>query len=184
MAYVAKDESSLSINYFEYNVEKKPDGKTRLQRFGIIVLDIVLAIAIFAIFPSGLIPIMFCGLGLVFAILTFFLYKKTQIEYEYEINSGELTMAKVYGGRTRKTLFSQKLSAFELIAPYTEERFKDATSGMEVKVYNCTSSPDALDMHFGIFKDESGRKCAVILQAPKKAVSIFRFYNSTATQIR
>ena len=184
MAYVAKDESSLGINYFEYNVEKKPDGKTKLQRVGIILLDIVLAIAVLAISPAGLVPIMFCGLGLLFAILTFFLYKRTQIEYEYEINAGELTMAKIYGGRSRKTLFSQKISSFELIAPYTEEKFKEATRNAEIKVYNCTASPDAMDMFFGIFKDEIGSKCAVILQAPKKAVSIFRFYNSSATQIR
>ncbi len=184
MAYVAKDESSLGINYFEYNVEKKPDGKTRLQRIGIVIIDIVLAIGILAISPAGLVPIMFCGFGLLFAILTFFLYKRTQVEYEYEINSGELTMAKIYGGRSRKNLFSQKISAFEIIAPYTEDKLKEATRGTEAKIYNCTSSPDALDMYFGIFKDESGNKCAVILQAPKKAVSIFRFYNSSATQIK
>ena len=84
MAYVSKDESSVGINYFEYNVEKKVDGKTKLQRFGIVLLDIALALVLFATIDGMLLLISFCGFALVFAILTFFLYKRTQIEYEYE----------------------------------------------------------------------------------------------------
>ena len=183
MAYVPKDETALGINYFEYNVEKKADGKTKLQRFGIFLIDIVLLIVLFIVVPSSLILISFCGFAMIFAILTFFLYKKTQVEFEYEIAGGEITMAKVYGGRSRKTLFSKKISAFSIIAPYTEEAFKESAKG-ELKIYNCLSSPDAIDQYFGLFEDENGNKCAVIFQAPKKAVSIMRFYNSGATRLK
>ncbi len=184
MAYVNKDESSLGINYFEYNVEKKADGKTRLQRLGIVLLDILLAVFLFATIDGMLLLIAFCGFALIFAILTFFLYKRTQIEFEYEINGGEFTMSKIYGGRSRKTLFSQKISAFHHFAPYTEENFKAATGTEELKTFTCVSSPDAMDQFFGIFTDEDGKKCAVIFQAPKKVVSIIRFYNSSATRIK
>ena len=93
-------------------------------------------------------------------------------------------MSKVYGGRTRKELFSKKISDFSLIAPYTEERYKRAVGNADIKVYNCLSSPEALDQFFGIFTLENGIKCAVIFQAPKKAVSIMRFYNSTSTEVK
>jgi hypothetical protein len=184
MAYVSKDESSVGINYFEYNVEKKPDGKTKLQRVGIFLLDIVLAIILCLTLDKTLLLVAFCGFALIFAILTFFLYKRTQIEFEYEINAGEFTMSKVYGGRTRKEIISQKISAFHYLAPYTEEYFKEATKGEQVKMYMCISSPDAMDQFFGIFTDENNNKCAVVFQAPKKAISIIRFYNSSCTKLR
>lgn len=183
MAYVSKDESSVGINYFEYNVEKKADATTKLQRFGIVLLDIFLVIILFATVNGMFLLIAFCGFALVFSILTFFLYKRTQIEFEYELSGGEFTMSKVYGGRSRKELFSQKLSAFHSFAPYTEENFKSAKGNEELKKYVCISSPDAIDQFFGIFTDEDGKKSVVIFQAPKKAVSIIRFYNSSATKL-
>ncbi len=184
MAYVSKDESSVGINYFEYNVEKKVDGKTKLQRFGIVLLDIALALVLFATIDGMLLLISFCGFALVFAILTFFLYKRTQIEFEYEINAGEFTMSKVYGGRSRKKLFSQKISSFHFIAPYTEENYKTAVGTETVKKYDCLSSPDAMEQFFGVFTDDDGIKSVVFFQAPKKAVSILRFYNSSATRLK
>ncbi len=184
MAYVSKDESSVGINYFEYNVEKKVDGKIKLQRFGIVMLDIILAVILFATIEGMLLLISFCGFALVFAILTFFLYKRTQIEFEYEINAGEFTMSKVYGGRSRKALFTKKISAFQFLAPYTEENYKTAVGTEEVKKFDCLSSPDAMDQFFGLFTDDDGNKCVVIFQAPKKAVSILRFYNSGATRLK
>jgi hypothetical protein len=184
MAYVSKDESSVGINYFEYNVEKKADWKTRLQRLGIVLLDILLAVILVATIDGMLLLISFCGFALVFAILTFFLYKRTQIEFEYEINAGEFTMSKVYGGRTRKQILSHKISSFHHFAPYTEENFKNATKNEEIKKFFCISSPDAIDQFFGIFTDENGVKTAVIFQAPKKAVSIIKFYNSAATKLQ
>ena len=39
------------------------------------------------------------------------------------------------------------------------------------------------DQFFGIFNDEDGKKSVVIFQAPNKAVSIIRFYNSSATKL-
>lgn len=184
MAYVSKDESSIGINYFEYNVEKKTDAITRLQRAGIVLLDILLAILLFVFVDGMFLVIAFCGFALIFAILTFFLYKRTQIEFEYEISGGDLTMSKVYGGRDRKQLFSQKISSFHLFAPYTKESFDQAVKNEEIKVYTCISSPDAIDQFFGLFTDEDGIKCAVIFQAPKKAVSIIKFYNSSATRLK
>lgn len=184
MAYVSKDESSLGINYFEYNVEKKPDLTTKLQRLGIVLLDIFLAIFLLITVNGMFLLIAFCGFALVFSILTFFLYKRTQIEFEYEISGGDFTMSKVYGGRTRKELFSQKISAFHHFAPYTEENFNAAKGNDELKKYVCLSSPDAIDQFFGIFTDENGKKSVVIFQAPKKVISIIRFYNSSATKLK
>ena len=42
MANINREESSIGVNYFEYNVEKKTDTKTKLERAGIVIIDIIL----------------------------------------------------------------------------------------------------------------------------------------------
>ena len=118
---------------------------------------------------------------MIFAILTYFLYKRTQIEYEYIVNSGDFSMNKIYGGLSRKELFNLKVSAFHTIAPYSEEAIKREANGTEMKTYTCISSPDAMDIYYATFTQEE-KKCAVIFECPKKALASLRFYNSKAIQ--
>ncbi len=181
MANINREESSIGINYFEYNVEKKTDAKTKLERAGIVLVDIILLVLVFAFVPSELLLIAFCGFAMIFAILTYFLYKRTQIEYEYIVNSGDFSMNKIYGGRSRKELFNLKVSAFHTIAPYSEEAIKRESNGTEMKIYTCISSPDAMDIYYATFIQEE-KKCAVIFECPKKALASLRFYNSKAIQ--
>ncbi len=182
MANINREESSIGVNYFEYNVEKKTDTKTKLERAGIVIIDIILLVLVFAFVPSELLLIAFCGFAMLFAILTYFLYKRTEIEYEYIVSSGDFSMNKIYGGRSRKELFNLKVSAFHTIAPYSEDAIKKESSGAEMKTYTCISSPDALDIYYATFTKEDGKKCAVIFECPKKALTTLRFYNSKAIQ--
>ncbi len=180
MANANREESSLGINYFEFNVEKKADKVSKLQRVGIVLLDIALAVVLLATMSGVFLMFAFCGFVLIFAILTFYLYKYTQIEYEYIISSGTFTMSKIYGRRTRKDIFACKVSQFDVVKPYSGENLKTVLGSKESKVYTCISSPEAMDIHYATFSDENGKKFAVIFEAPRKAISVLRYYNSKA----
>ena len=115
---------------------------------------------------------------IVFAAFIF--WKFTKVEYDYVISGGEMQMHVVYGGRSRKELFTFKLSTAELFADKKQTPADDSKYG---KAFYCVSEMSAENVLYAVFKNEDGEKCIAYFEAPKKAYSILRFYNSSACKI-
>ena len=179
-----KDESLYSANYFEYSVLKKKDGKTLALKFGI-VLGAITILALYVIIFSKLLDNMTAYfiplLSLLLVILGYVFWKYTAVEYEYEIVSGEFTMKVVYGGRKNVTLFSKRISQMDFIASYDSDNKKIADSNEYKHIYKCVSSMENSKIYFAVFNNEKNEKCIVFFEAPKKVITILKFYNSTAT---
>lgn len=113
-------------------------------------------------------------------IIAFFTWKHTNIEFEYSMTAGEITVSNIYGGRSRKTVTRLRIKDCELIAPLNEEnRDRLVRFGAE-KSFSALSSPDAEDAYFAIYKD-GDKKCVFYFEATDRALKICKFYNSHAT---
>ena len=97
----------------------KVDGKIRIRRILMILLYIayVAVWLILGIMLRLVAPLM--ALMLVTeCILIFFTWRYTKIEYELTIHEGNLGFAVIYGGLSRKELFSCRVHDLKIIAPY------------------------------------------------------------------
>ncbi len=172
-----------SPNHVEFSVAEKPNKKTKTRKAIIVLSAVSVFIALFAvlsIFASATVVVMpMVTVLIVFGAFIF--WKYTKIEYDYVISTGDMQMHIVYGGRSRKELFTFKISTAELIADPVST---PADNSAYDKVYTCVSSMDAVGIVYAVFKNTRGERCIVYFEAPKKALSILKFYNSAAYKVK
>lgn len=176
---------TVSVNHAEHTVSVQPTVKTKLIKtalvFGAVGIFVLLFVVLsvlgmqFILLPSAVMVIVLE----VFAV--WFFWKYTSTDYDYSISAGDLSMAVVYGGRTRKELFKTKISSAELIADYGGVPSPDERRAE--KVYNCLSEADAQNAVYMLFKDESGKKCIVYFETTAKVLKLLKFYNASAYKV-
>lgn len=104
--------------------------------------------------------------------------------HEYSITSGSLTLSKIFGNSSRKTIMEMTIKDAALIAPLADRIRRDYLDRYDPEiVYNALSCPDAEDGYFMVWRDENDRKCALLFEATTQALKICRFYNPSATVI-
>ena len=115
--------------------------------------------------------------------LIIFTWRFFRLEYEYSFVSGELTVAKIYANRIRRTVFSADLKDARLIAPATDENIARICRYDLEKSIHAISSPDFESIWLCLFEmKESQKYICVYLDADERALRIFRHYNSHSTQ--
>ena len=107
-----------------------------------------------------------------------------EVAYEYSIVSGEVEFAKIFGDRFRKKWFTVKLSEMETIAPYDGTYADKADNGSYDRIYKAISSFDAPNIYYGIWQDESGRRCIVFMEMIPKSLKMARSYNHTTVMTK
>lgn len=177
---------------YEFAVRQRKEGKWRFARIALIALYIgfPIAILIFGAVNKVLLPLLALT-PLATWMLVFATWRFVDIEYEYSITSGELTFAKIFGGRSRRTYLHLTLRDAVRIAPLENEaEAAKATAYRPEKEFSCISSLLAPDIYFILFEHEyteggKTKKCRAIFyfEATAKALQICRYYNPSATVI-
>ncbi|MBR6594526.1 MAG: hypothetical protein IKK83_05035 [Clostridia bacterium] len=169
----------------EYSVLVKPTAKTKLLKFGIIfgaIFLFVLVYAILSIFNAGFLLVPSAVMLIVLDVfIIWFLWKYTNVEYDYLVVKGTLSISAVYGGRSRKELFSTTVSAASVISA-CEGRCAPEEAKVE-QVYTCVSSFDSNDIVYIVFTNQDGKKCLAYFEANSKMKKLIRFYNSSARNL-
>ena len=169
-----------SVNYAEYTVEKKPEGKLKLIRIGLIALYLFVGVGLFAFFLA----IKFWPAGTVMPFLTWILYgltwKFAQLEHKYEVKSAKLVISNIYGRKKQVTMFEEFVSEFSLIAPMTDE-YKDQWEKAD-KILDYRSSKKTADGYFARL-EKDGKSTVVYFEAINKMLKVMKFYNSKATVV-
>ena len=164
------------MNSYEYIVKQKSEGVWRWRRFGMIALYIVFTLAFLGTFLAINFPWAITFLPLLVWVLIFFTWRYVSPEYEYSTLSGEITFSTIWGGKSRKALFTANIKDFLAIAPYDEKAEAFVTAQKCNRDFRCMSSINADDLYYGIFMlgDE---KCVVYFEATEKALKILKYYN-------
>lgn len=163
----------------------KVDGKIRIRRILMILLYIayVAVWLILGIMLRLVAPLM--ALMLVTeCILIFFTWRYTKIEYELTIHEGNLGFAVIYGGLSRKELFSCRVHDLKIIAPYegAGKAEADAYAADQKLVY--VSDIDSINNYYAIYEPESGEKTLLIFETEEKTLKLLKYYNSEAFRAR
>ncbi len=165
-------------HYTEYAVSQKPEGKYRVRRLLLIALYILYPIVFMVICASVNLPMLIIFTPVTLWMLIFFTWRYVSVEHEYMIASGTVTFVDIYGGRSRRVLFSCEIRDMMQIAPLTEESRKDFADAADV--IDLRGSVKAEDSYFFTIKDCDGKKAAVLFAATEKAVKIMKYYNPVA----
>lgn len=163
-----------SVNYAEYTVEKKSEGKLKLIRICLISLYLFVGVGLFAFFLA----IKFWPAGTVMPFLTWLLWgltwKFAQLEHKYEVKNAKLVISNIYGRKKLAVQFESLASELKVIAPMSEGNRKQFEKADKILDFRGNSeSPDA---YYAIL-DKDGTTTAVYFEATNKMLKVLKFYN-------
>ncbi len=170
---------------YEYVIAEKKTASVKIKRVALILLYVAWAVGLLV---GGamlrLIAPLLCFIPLTLWILVFFTWRYTQVEYEFSFFSGELTVSRVLGGRSRKEM--AKILIRELAAvvpaeePYTE---RINTFGADKEIF-AASHTDSPTLYAAMWKEESGTKKLLWFEPDEKAIKLLQYYNRAAVTVR
>ncbi len=181
---------SENLNFAEYTVEKKCVGMYRLQRIGMKIFTWIPGIVITLGFMMFNIPIWIVMIpiypSLIWPkIMKPLLYPYVYIEYEYQVVSGSMRVAKIYGKCRRKQILDLNISSMIAIAPYSGE-YKAAADAPDIKVrHECVSIMSAPEIYYALY-EENGEKKVLFFEPTNKALKLMQFHNrkTVVTKVR
>ena len=167
-----KASSDYAFNYTEHLVKKELDSKLIMARVGIILLSFALfGLVLFLMFGPIKIPSIAVVAVVLIIYLAMVLWSFTNIEYEYLIVSGTMSVDKIISTKKRRQIVEFNVPSAEKILPYKDAKL----DGIDV-IYG-VSSLNAEDAYCAIFTTEKGEKKALVFNATKKALDMLRYYN-------
>lgn len=169
------DEDKMRSNYAEYLVKRKLDKANLLKRIGIIVIAIaLLGVGAFVISKM---PPAAIGIFVAVAALSWYLWRFTNVEYEYIIIQGTVEVHKIYGEKNRKLILEIKTQDIERVAPVSEN--PEVLNGKYDVVTDISSGSSKDELFYLLYSNENG-KGIIYLNVIKKTLDVFKYYRSNA----
>ncbi|MBQ8212959.1 MAG: hypothetical protein IJZ80_03030 [Clostridia bacterium] len=167
---------------YEYTVAEKKTRTLCFKRAALVALYVLWVIGwlLAGVMIKLIVPLLaFIPISL--WILVFFTWRLTQVEYEFSFFSGEMTVSRVLGSRSRRALCTVKMRDVELLIPCSAD-------GADVRidrfaphrVIYAASSEDSPALFAALFKDGNGTPTVLYFEPDEKARKIVRYYNATA----
>ncbi len=114
-------------------------------------------------------------------ILIFLTWRYSKVEYEITVHMGQLGLAVIYGGLTRKELFSCRIQDLKAVSPYeTEEQKKEADSFEAEHRYVMQSGEGNKPLWYAIWSPEEGEKTVLIFETEEKLRKMLKYYAGSA----
>lgn len=169
-------------NFTEYVVKPEMTAKTKLLR-----VFLICAYTLFSTVYLWIFWLNFRALALLI-MLPFLLFaivkltwRFTSVEYEFLIEAGELTVAVIYGGATRRVRCRIELPKATLIAQYDIERARMLDRGDIENVKRFTARDNSDSAYVCIYPEKKGsKKSALIFDTTPEAQRIMRICNPHA----
>ncbi|MBQ4354235.1 MAG: hypothetical protein IJC71_05005 [Clostridia bacterium] len=171
-----------SINYAEYTVEKKPEGKNlrkRIVLIGIYLLALAVIVILIALTQGG--AAVWGGVLFVLLVaLVWFTWRLVKEERKYEVVNAKLKIQELNGSGKGTVVFENLVSEFSLIAPMTDE-YKDQWANADT-ILDCRGNSKSTDSYFARLEKE-GKTTVVYFEAINKMLKVMKFYNSKGTVV-
>lgn len=169
---------------FEYVVAKAKTPTLYFQRITLISLYVLWGVGLFLVGAATRLLVYFLALvPLSLWVLVFFTWRLTQVEYEYSFFSGELTVSRLLGGRTRRELCCVQIKGLSRVLPYEDEYAAQIESFSADKVIFAASGEDSPSLYVALWSDADTRY-ALVIEANEKALRILRYHNASAVTLR
>ena len=170
---IKHESDSLNTGYCEYLTKVNASSAVILARIMIILFTAVLIAAMLAV-TLKTIPVVGFMLGALIVFMAWFVFQFTKIEYEYEIATGEFTLSKIYGARTRREVLSFKTADIITIAP------ESALDSLKADNIIITCRKSDINRICILYTETNGKKQSLVISAPDKTVSCLKYYKRSA----
>lgn len=173
---ISEDEK-MRANYAEYLV-KRSSPKLFLAKVGIILFAVIVVALAFALvlrwIAAAMLPIFIGTMA-----LCWYLWRFTNVEYEYIIVSATVEIHRIFGERSRRKLFEIKTSDIEKVAPLSAH--PEIANGTYAEVTDITSGKAKDETYFVLYSCEGG-KGIIYLNVIKKTLDVFKYYKASAVE--
>ncbi len=165
-------------NFCELTVKPETGARGLALKIALIVLYTLFTAAyvVFLYFILEMWTMLILLPFIMYAIFTL-TWRYTQLEYEFAIETGELSVAKIYDGRSRRTVFRCDLSEATRISPLSDRRVLESPDITSVKDFS--ASPDSAAAWYVIVPDGS-KKLAAVIETNDEMLRILRLANPSA----
>ena len=113
-------------------------------------------------------------------ILVYCTWRFTQVEYEYSFFGGSVTVCRVLGGKSRRTLTTVSLRSLSAVYPCDEQNVARIEAFGAQRSIFAASSEDSDTLYALLWNDEKNGKTVLYFDANEKALKIIRYYNASA----
>ena len=167
---------------FEYTVAEANNKALKTKKLLFIVGYVAYGAIILALGATTklFLPLM-CFIPLSLWIIVWLTWRFTQVEYEYSFFSGELTVNRILGNRTRKTMTKVRIQQLSAVFPATElNQSKVEAFGVQNTIM-AVSEANAEGIWIALWEDaESGKRMALYFEPNEKSIKILKYYNAAA----
>ena len=167
---------------FEYTVAEANNKALKTKKLLFVVGYVAYGAIILALGATTklFLPLM-CFIPLSLWIIVWLTWRFTQVEYEYSFFSGELTVNRILGNRTRKTMTKVRIQQLSAVFPATElNQSKVEAFGVQNTIM-AVSEANAEGIWIALWEDaESGKRMALYFEPNEKSIKILKYYNAAA----
>ena len=171
-----------NLGTYEKIVKASLTGKRLAVRIAAILLYAIIAVAFLI---AALINFnIFAVIALVGALVTVGLIKLTwkylQLEYEYSFSYGTLSVAKIYGKRTRRQVAEADIKSLIMIVPATKENIARAEHLEAEGRVIAVSSESADNIWLVLTGDKNEKRVIIFFEADERSLAILKSTNPYA----
>lgn len=167
---------------YEYSVAEAKTKKLLLKKLLFVAAYVLYCatVLIVGVIVKLILPIL-CFIPLSLWIIIFLTWRFTQVEYECSFFSGNLTVSKILGGRSRKKLCEVRLRDLAAVFPYEDVNVSRAESFKAEKTVFATSDMGTESLYIALWTDtDSGKRMMLLFEPNEKAIKIIKYYNMSA----
>lgn len=170
---------------YEYTVSEAKSFSLTMRRILLILLYVAWCVGFFmaGVITKLAVP-MIAIVPLTLWVVVLFTWRLTQVEYEYSYFSGELTVSRVLGGRTRRVLAKITLRDLTAVYPCDEPYLPHIEAFGAQKEIFAASGEGAEDLFAALWTDEQDVKHVLYFEPTEKALKILKYYNRSAVVAR
>ena len=150
--------------YIEQLVKQKATAPSIIMKLTCVSMVLI---TIFFWFVSEL-PLLFALIIIVLAVL---MYKRSNLEYEYQFYNGELDIDQIAGKQKRRRVFSIRLRDIDIMAQTGTGILKEYHN---LKKYDCTSHQG--NITYTIIVDHCGNKIQLLIEPNEELLLNMKYY--------
>ena len=160
---------------YEYVVSPRKQLRFRLRRIGVVVGYVLFGCLLLLVgLVTRLLAPMLAFVPLAIWILVWLTWRYVNVEYEYSITSGVLTLTRIYGGRNRRRAAQIRIREISLVAPFSGEYIRRAEQYAPEESLDFSSDLQGPDVYIALYETDKARRGILYFDATDKALRLLK----------
>ena len=173
----------MSELFCEYVIKQRPEGSALIKRIILIAAYVLifllpLTVALIDAPAWWFIPIILTSAA-IDAIFIFITWRFMSLEFEFVIDTEDMTVTKIWGGRIRKKVFSMPIEKMTEIGIYDDSAYEEICKLSIRENILCVSSLSAPVMYYALYSSDKDQGI-IYFEATSEAIALLKKQNSGA----